>query len=207
MDADDLRSQESWWSLYFSSFPDFERESRETMTNAVAGGLVMDFDLQLSGRCVGLGVASLFSDPAGIFLSYIAVDPAIRGQGDGSRMFRFIWETGVDRLRQRESYGASLLLEVECPELAESTMDRTIRNRRIDFFRRQGAALLELPYRQPAFDQSAAIPMRLMLFADPMPETVDRSRQRAFAAAIYRDRYHAVNGLAPDYLERLLRFY
>jgi DNA-binding MarR family transcriptional regulator/GNAT superfamily N-acetyltransferase len=65
-------------------------------------------------------------------LNYFAVEPDRRGQGTGSEC--------LGLLRQAlAAAGASLLFEVESPECAATPEDRTLRQRRVSFYRRCGA--------------------------------------------------------------------
>lgn len=74
------------------------------------------------------------SGPGAVLLDYFAVAPNLRGGGIGGKI--------LELLKQWTAKKAPLLLaEVEDPDFAVDEQDRSIRNRRIGFYRRNGFEL------------------------------------------------------------------
>ncbi len=74
------------------------------------------------------------TNPGAVLLDYFAVEPSLRGGGIGGKI--------LDLLKQWAGQKAPLFLaEVEDPDFAQSPEDRSIRNRRIGFYRRNGFVL------------------------------------------------------------------
>jgi GNAT superfamily N-acetyltransferase len=145
---------------------------------------------------VGLTLVRDLADTGLAFLRYFVVTAERRGQGTGGRL----WQALSGDLAGRGT--TRLLLDVEDPaDPAADDAERTIRLRRIRFYRRLGAELVELdpaysppPHGQPGTE---AIPLRLLA------TTIDRSGRTSplpprstevpgLAAAVMRHRYGVV---------------
>ncbi|HZW03083.1 MAG TPA: GNAT family N-acetyltransferase, partial [Anaerolineaceae bacterium] len=128
-----------WLALYESAFPQGERFPVETMRTILRNGeppcVQMLAVLDESGALVGLAVVELREQLQAMFLWYLAVTPAQRSQGLGSQIYR----------RLIAEFGAgcqALVFDVEIPELAVDAVERSLRARRIEFYRRHGARVL-----------------------------------------------------------------
>ena len=73
-----------------------------------------------------------------VLLDYFAVVAGIRGKGYGSRCLTLLKE----EIRKKEL--GTLILEVENPRFGADEADRSLRRRRIDFYRRNGMTLTPL---------------------------------------------------------------
>jgi GNAT superfamily N-acetyltransferase len=92
------------------------------------------------------------------WLWYLAVLPERRNQGWGQAIYQAL-------LRRIERIPA-LLFEVEIPDLQPQSDQRALAERRIAFYRRQGAQLLGgVHYRQVVGSHQAPIPMHIMAHA------------------------------------------
>ena len=153
------------------SFPPTERRTKEDQRAL--------FDTEASYRVYGIpneqgaginGLLAVWELDEIIFLEHFAVDPALRGQGLGSRMLQELVHMT----------NKPVCLEVEPPETE-------IARRRIAFYQRNGFFLNEYPYVQPALaNGQPPIPLLLM------------THGRALTAAeftkirdlLYREVYH-----------------
>jgi GNAT superfamily N-acetyltransferase len=178
---------ERFWEIYDCSFPIEEREPRSVIVNAARSGVGRIARALDDGKTVGLASAHLLKDPRAIFLVYLAVDPARRGQGIGRALFDFI-----------AADCPQVIWEVNRPELATDSAERQRRERRIGFFRRAGGEPLEHPYRQPPLGENLP-PVPMLLMARPRPPDVT-----ALVRAIYFEKYGAQNGIGAAALESLL---
>lgn len=77
--------------------------------------------------------AYVFTGAEPVLIDYLAVRQGLRGQGIGSGF-----------LRQVLDHYASVMLEVERPELAQNAQDQFIRSRRIAFYERAGFTMTDL---------------------------------------------------------------
>jgi len=160
----------AWKRMYYDSFPDNERMSeqyflrmfsekanRETDDKHV---LIMCEGQGAGTKPVGMAYYELERDLSIAFLWYLAIHQGIRNKGYGTAFYTEL----VTRMRND---GAKLLVfEVEVPELAEarSAEDAEWARRRIAWYRRQGARVLEgVEYYQRVDTREASTRMLLML--------------------------------------------
>ncbi len=106
-----------------------------------------------SEQVVGMAAILPISPEPDAWLEYMAVRSDKRGLGIGSAVMRWLCRSG---------HGYSgLFFEVHKPRDASDSADAMERNRRISFYRRHGARLLDnIPYRMWTSD--GGIPMHLM---------------------------------------------
>ena len=119
--------------LYRSAFPANERRPLETLLDDESGaGEVL---AALDGEAF-IGLAILLTHGDLTHILYFAVPPALRGQGYGSRI--------LEAVRARHP-GNRVLADVEAPE--PNAPNLAERQRRIDFYARNGYALTDIFYR------------------------------------------------------------
>jgi GNAT superfamily N-acetyltransferase len=94
-----------------------------------------------------------------LFLWYLATAPALRNQGIGHQVM-----TEIKRLAQ-EAGCSAVVFEVNIPSEASNAEDAEFDRRRIGFYQRQGAFLIEGIHYEQSVDQpdEKPIPMHLML--------------------------------------------
>lgn len=150
-----------WLDLYETAFPPSERIlvsavlqnllSRENGEDVYTHLLAV---VNASGKVVGMAMYTFSEELQLAYLWYLAVDPRLRSQGIGARIYR-------ELLRQvREVHLKALVFEVEIPERENSVNSL----RRIHFYRRQGAFLLEgIHYMQHVGWHQEPIPMHVMV--------------------------------------------
>jgi GNAT superfamily N-acetyltransferase len=154
---------ERFTRIYEASFPESEREDVELLLASVAAGQRECYLALDDGTVVGLAVLLRLRATHVRFLEYLAVDPDGRGQGVGGRL--------LDRLREEPAIGGAaggfaslgIVFEVEDPADAEG-LERALRLRRIEFYRRHGADVVEgVPcFRAPNLDGEGTLAYRLM---------------------------------------------
>jgi ribosomal protein S18 acetylase RimI-like enzyme len=157
-------------AIYEQSFPLEERDPVEDIAAELAApgeGTITRLRALAEGEKV-LGFA-LFSSYARYHLGYLkflAVDPAIRGRGLGPILLRdALRRIRVDGRRMTGWPHLGLVLEVERPECAESDAERDLRSRRIGFYLRNGASIIERTdfIAPPVADGQPSIPFHLMV--------------------------------------------
>lgn len=206
LDASALAGEREWWGIYEGSFPPEEKEPREVILRGVRGGAAMALVAREGSRAIGMAATTLLRDPPAVFATYLAMAPFARSRGIGGSLLEFAWQVGAQRLSAMELGEAALVWEVEIPVLAGTPEDRLRRERRVEFYRRQGGVVMDLAYRQPPLaPQAAPIAMHLMYRPHRAGMVPDRAGQIALAAAIYREKYGAINLIEPGILAALLQ--
>lgn len=134
-----------WLDLYQESFPLAEQMRVSDFIRALQSGFVHEYG---NARMLVLERPD-FDGPAGIawqqftlsgralWLYYLAVSPSLRGQGTGAWFYKAL----IDLARAERPGLELLVFEVERPDLLEGS-ERTSAERRIAFYRRLGARLV-----------------------------------------------------------------
>ncbi|HLV80931.1 MAG TPA: GNAT family N-acetyltransferase, partial [Chthonomonadaceae bacterium] len=118
------------------------------------------------------------------YLIYMAVVEGRRGKGIGSRLFAEL----VRMLRAQAPQAEALLLEVEDPHHCEGP-ERVLAERRIAFYRRQGAQLLGgIDYLQtvPFYPEGMPMLLAVLPLGDLTPERAFEMAQCLFGEAVTR---------------------
>jgi GNAT superfamily N-acetyltransferase len=123
--------------IYEAAFPPSERDEFGRLVDAVSCGAQQLFVARLAGLPVGFALAGRLEGLDAYLLGYIAIDAQMRGQGIGGRLLDFL----VAALR-RSGAAAGIIFEAESVEHGCSE-ERALRQRRLDFYRRHGALLIE----------------------------------------------------------------
>ena len=168
--------------IYESSFPEGDRDPTMDLLDAIAAGERRCTVAVVDGRLAGLAI---FYQLAGLeveYLDYLAVDPARRSQGIGSRLLdRVVAELQPSRL--------GLFFEVE-PLAGSAGAERALRQRRIDFYLRHGARLVDCApgFRAPA--RGGPLPYTLMWrpLGDQRPR-LEGDLLRRSLVALFRQAY------------------
>jgi GNAT superfamily N-acetyltransferase len=140
------------FALYEASFPPAERVPVEAMQRSIErwtharpeNGSMPHFWIAIRDEQVlGLSSWSYFCKPRLGFLYYLAVDPAIRGQGLGAWLLQNTLEhLPADAAVCGGAPPRGLIWEVERPADAPTPAERDLRQRRIHFYHRSGGLLL-----------------------------------------------------------------
>jgi ribosomal protein S18 acetylase RimI-like enzyme len=152
----------AWLDLFELSFPTAERVLVSTFLRALAAPSAPASHTLLAGvgpegDLVGMADYQIFPAQRVAYLWYLAVQPDRRGAGTGSDIYRAV-------LARLPSEVCALLLEVEKPLLVPDASERRLAARRIAFYRRLGAQILEgIHYLQSVGPHQPPLPMHLMV--------------------------------------------
>lgn len=142
----------------------------------------------------GLAVVRALSDTGWCFVRYFVA--GLRGQGVGSALWAAL-------AAHRSTLGDThLVLDVEAPdEPGTDAAERTVRERRIAFYERNGLVLLPVDGYAPPHGEEEVHPMRLMLAdlrrpAGQPTEVPDRGGIRQLVLAVFAHRYGQGAGAA-----------
>lgn len=178
-------------AIYEEAFAAWQRVPFETLLQADTDPSRLQLAMVDGGEVLAFTVLSRLKSVPWWFLEYVAVTKARRGHGLGG----VFWEAVVERLNGGRDL--RVVLEVEPPEEAQPGSDeRTIRERRIEFYRRRGARPLDVPvYRVPHLSDNGT--GDLMLLAVPSSEGGLPSGEelQALVRALYVEGY----GLSTDH--------
>lgn len=140
------------WRLYESSFPPRERRTAEAHLRAVHDPAFRT--LAATGRHGFEGLLFYWDAPDFIYMEHLAVEPARRGEGLGSRILRKLIG---------DNPGRRIILEID-PPVDEISI------RRLEFYRRMGFTANGFDYIHPSYRTGArAEPHSLVLMSYPSP--------------------------------------
>ena len=202
--AQNLRSDVGWWRLYDASFPAAERDPQSVVIATAEPGVGFVLRAFVDGTTIGLAVGHLLRAAGSTFLVYLAVDPERRSHGLGRALFEETARTGATELQARGLAPAGVIWEIDDPSEPVDAAELAIRVRRRRFFENLGGRALSRRYVQPPIDGRTEVPMQLMFrpsAGDSLPTPPEIA---GLVRAIYFEKYHALNGIPEDTLERLL---
>jgi ribosomal protein S18 acetylase RimI-like enzyme len=145
-------------SIFISSFPAPERGDFDELVSDIAKGVRVLFAALTKGDFIGFAV-TLRLKPSDIHvLEYLAVDEAHRNRGIGAQLLR-----GAGGMLKTQSNAEAIILEVE-PDDEGGAEERQLRARRIQFYQRLGAKLIDcaLHYCAPNLAGVGTVNFRLM---------------------------------------------
>jgi len=136
---------DDYLDLYQTSFPLNEQmlvSSLNGLLRSIASGADewsrMVVGIAPDSRVIAMAHYEIMPDEGAAALWYLAVLKSLRSGGIGSRLYREI----VGRVTGVPDPPAALVFEVERPDHAHTPEDRGLAERRIEFYRRNGALLL-----------------------------------------------------------------
>jgi len=177
---------EQVYAIYCASFPPSEQIDFSDIVSSVASGERLIFVAKKAGNAVGFALTMPLSCAYVHLLEYLAVTEKSRNQGIGSALLQYV----AQWLRTNEN-SIGILIEVECPE--EGTLEeRTLRTRRINLYRRNGADIVEHApsYRMPDLSGEGSTRMNLMwLPVDKPSHMISGGELRDCIVSIYTDAY------------------
>lgn len=143
-------------SIYMESFPASERDDFDELVKQIAQNKRWLFTVKKGENVLGIAVLLPAITPHVHLLEYLAVLRDLRSQGLGSRLLYEI----SNHLRLSAS---GILLEVEAPDFGAGE-EIGIRRRRIEFYLRNGAHVVECAprYRAPNLVGPGTVDMKLM---------------------------------------------
>lgn len=153
-----------WLELYEKAFPAVERVLVTRLLLGIKDRAPSRFALAAvdeQDQFLGLVYYSIISGTKVAFLWYFAVLPELRGAGLGAQLYQAL-------LQRLGSECRGVVFDVEMPELCTGQAERDLAQRRIVFYRRLGARLLDgVRYTMQAESHLPALEMYLM--AHPLP--------------------------------------
>lgn len=155
---------------------------------------------------VGIAIFSYYARPGLACIGYMAVRPDLKGRGYGSTLFqRVIGQLPLDaaQLGGHQPWGACF--EVQRPQDAAEENDRQIRERRIRFYQRHGAQLIDqIEFLAPPLATNfPPVPFYLMFRpATPGPVILTQRQKREIVESILLYDYGV--GPGDPYMQRNL---
>jgi ribosomal protein S18 acetylase RimI-like enzyme len=177
-----------WLDLYETAFPPDERVLVSFILKVLkdkALGQAQQYHLLAAldaKTLIGMAMYELFLSSCVALLWCLAIAPDERSRGWGGQLYEKI-------LEQLNRTNAAMLIEVEIPEEMHSDQERQLAQRRIEFYRRQGARVLRgVRYMQYVGQHQPPIPMHVMVhpFQPMNPQTAFNLAQAVFGDWITR---------------------
>jgi GNAT superfamily N-acetyltransferase len=134
--------------IYEASFLPEERDDTAVVLAGVLGGGRDCYLAVAGGQVLGLAVVLPLAEYPVAFLEYLAVAPEARNAGIGGSILTRLRE---DLAEAAQPGTDGIIFEVDRPEDADGSGERELRRRRIAFYRRHGAVMVDgaLDYRAP----------------------------------------------------------
>jgi GNAT superfamily N-acetyltransferase len=111
----------------------------------------------IDGELMGIACDEYLPELQAGYLWYIAIQPGLRSHGVGTHFYRYMINTMLEKARL-------VIFEVEKPELGDTIEKCQLAERRIQFYRRNGARILGgIHYVQSVGDHIEPVPMHLMV--------------------------------------------
>ncbi len=179
INPNDTEQWGSVWNLYEESFPEAERRKKEDHLRAAADTRFFPLSVW-EGRDL-IGLMFFWEWESYRYLEHLAVNPALQGQGHGSRMLR--------HLRDSEH---TIILEVD-PLINELSV------RRLQFYERAGYSLtpyrfMHLPYRLNVK------PQELLILS--YPRMITKEQHDDFVQFLNKEVIHYCEGSRTDFITR-----
>lgn len=161
---------EQFRAIYLGSFPPHERVEFSRLVDSIARGGRWLFAATRDDDWLGLAVLVPHVAADVHLLEYLAVSAKARNDGIGGMLLQSV----VAAIRASQS-AIGLLIEVE-PDDEGDDEERRLRARRIQFYRRHGARVVEdaANYRVPLADRDGTMRMKLLWL--PIAENVEMPR-------------------------------
>jgi ribosomal protein S18 acetylase RimI-like enzyme len=185
------RAAEQLQALFVEAFPETEREPFDQLAASVNSGTRRLYCASTCERILGMMVVHPLPGTEHLLLEYLATDRAARNRGLGTEILRTV--TG---LLAQDPMKEGLVLEVESDGHGPEE-EREVKARRIGFYMRNGALLLERAtgYQQPNFAGPGGIPMKLLWMPLKARASVpEGERLRELVLTIYREAYELGEG-------------
>jgi len=137
-------------SIYETSFPPSERDDTADLLASIDAGERLCYLARLDRHVVGIAVAFALDGPSVVLLEYLAVDASQRNAGIGGSVLSHL----TAHLSADAGGRSTLVLEVEPPDDVQGP-ERTLRGRRLAFYERHGASVVECApgYRAPDLER------------------------------------------------------
>lgn len=173
--------------IYEDSFLPLERVPFDQMLASVVSGREFMLILEEGETVLGFALLRWLVELKMLYLEFIAVDRSDRGRGYGGRILRRIIE-----LAQARPGILGVILEVDSPDDEVEEEEKAVRLRRMQFYQRHGAELVEDngAYFMPDFTGLGSMPMKLMWIpARPAAQGYPARDLRTWLVHFYREAY------------------
>ncbi|HIK32929.1 MAG TPA: hypothetical protein IGS31_16500 [Oscillatoriales cyanobacterium M4454_W2019_049] len=167
-------------AIYEEAFPANERVSIATFEKKVTDGTYQLFVGNRDDRVIFMAILCEPILEEFVLLGYLATHAEFRSQGIGAQFFSY----ALSLLQPRAQY---LLLEVEDPQIG---VDRDLRQRRVNFYRRLGAKQLKnVRYILPLSNRGEPMEMILMLAPEYPGNRITGERFKQLITELYTKIY------------------
>lgn len=185
----DRAAEARFAAIYEDSFPPEERDDTGDLVASIHAGERLCFLARRDGDVVGLAVVFRLNAPRVAFLEYLAVAPGERDAGIGSSMFAHLEKN----LRAGAGEDVGIVLEVEPPDDADGP-ERVLRERRIAFYVRHGAVVVDCAprYRAPSLvraDETIGFMLLWLPLARDAPTRLEGTFLRTCVESILTESY------------------
>lgn len=178
------RLEQDWRDVYAAAFPASEQEPEARLQNLIdTGRMLYHKTVGKQGELLCFSMVSLAPDFS--FLAYIATDPRQRSGGYGSKHMRAL----IDLLKQQYPNHVGLFLEIESTNPRNQKLsdeDKSVRQRRLAFYRRLGAKRLCRSMHYVVPNKSGQGELELdILFFNFSDKTLDHKEKERIVTEVY----------------------
>jgi GNAT superfamily N-acetyltransferase len=202
--AAEIEKDAELWALYEKSFPTAEREPPKVIIKTVSSGKGFVVRSRANGITTGFSVVHMLEDPHAAFLVYLAVAPEHQSRGLGRGLLDISWQYARNQSAAEKKALTGMVWEVDLPDGAPNEKKRNLSERRIHFFEQFGANVCRMAYKQPPLVDAAPVPMHLMFKSAGGASMPDDAAVRKLVRAMYGEKYHDMNGIDREVLDKLL---
>lgn len=201
----ELSRDTEWWDIYQNSFPVIEQDSKQQLLHALEKGAAIIGAYKQQGNTLGMVVfypIHTHQAPPFIFLNYFAIAKQARSHGLGGRLLSLVIEYTKAIACPNGARYTALVWEIEDPQDATHDTERQLRQRRLEFYQREGAQLFNSHFIQPPIDGENTVNMRLMYCL--LENYQIHPHEKSITEAIYFAKYRPINNISPEILYQLL---
>ncbi|MEQ9558970.1 MAG: GNAT family N-acetyltransferase [Rhodospirillales bacterium] len=168
------------WDIYVASIPASERKDRDALARMVHSHRYRVHIAEQDGEVTAFGIIYRSENHNFALLEYFATTPALRSQGIGGRLLDHVLADQGD---------IPVLLEVEAPLPTDQSGD-SMESRRIGFYRRHGARMIEdFGYILPLKTAGTPPPMVILIGAAEHLTSISAAMLRDWLGDIYENVY------------------
>lgn len=188
--------EQDWRTIYETAFPAGEREPESRLQQLINDGkLLYHKTIGKNGELLCFSMVSLLSNFS--FLAYIATDPNSRSGGYGSKHMKAL----LDLLKKSYPTHLGLFLEIESTNPKKSQLspeEKTIRQRRLGFYKRLGSKRLcrSMNYRAPSHSGDGSEHEFDLLFFNFADKPLTHAEKAGVVTEIYERLYGLDKGHA-----------
>lgn len=158
-------------------------------------------------QLVSFATGHYFAEANAGFIVYIATNPPVRGKGIGSKTLLKMEELlKQDAIAAGKTNLDSIILETETEDMDPTHEEKNNCGSRIEFFKRnQYKRVEEIHYLQPPLHKDhEAVPLNLFI-KNLQENESDIEAIKKIIHAIYKEKYHLVNGIDKQILNNCLQ--